>query len=55
MIFNKLLFQAKLATANLVSTLTSKRGITVHTLMPVEITEPVDKAKNIVGMWFKKF
>lgn len=29
--------------------LTTKAGIAVHALMPVKISEPADKAKNIVG------
>ncbi|KAG5666411.1 hypothetical protein PVAND_014440 [Polypedilum vanderplanki] len=40
---------SKLASGQLSIELTSKAGIQVHSLMPVEITEPADKAKNIVG------
>jgi hypothetical protein len=29
--------------------LTTKAGVAVHAVMPVKITEPADKAKNIVG------
>ena len=44
-----------MASAKLSVEITAKRGITVHALMPVDIKEPADKAKNIVGKFEKKF
>ena len=38
-----------MTTGQLSIELTSKAGIAVHAIMPVKITEPADKAKNIVG------
>jgi hypothetical protein len=41
--------QSKLLAAELSSRMTSANGIAVHAVMPVTITEPSDRAKNIVG------
>jgi len=38
-----------LTTGQLGIELTTKAGIAVHAIMPVKITEPSDKIKNIVG------
>lgn len=40
---------AKLTAGQLSIELTTKAGIAVHAIMPVKITEPSDKIKNIVG------
>lgn len=40
---------SKLLNAELSGKITQKHGVGVHTIMPVSITSPAEKAKNIVG------
>lgn len=42
-------FQSKLLAAEVSGKLALDRGIAIHAIMPIDIKEPADRVKNVVG------